>query len=65
MIAADRQQKTLMTVLHHQKKKKQVSTQFHLLYPWNTNNTLNKDFDTTIYFRKENNKCTCPAHYTV
>ena len=27
-------------------KKKKVCSQFHLLYPLNTNNTLNKHFDT-------------------
>ena len=42
MTATGKQQKTLMTVLH-QKKQKQVCSQFHLLYPWKTNNTLNKD----------------------
>ena len=43
MTATGGQQKTLMTVLH---TKKQVCSQIHLLYPWGTNNTLNKDFDT-------------------
>ena len=43
MTATGGQQKTLMTVLH---KKKKVCSQFYLLYPLNTNNTLNKHFDT-------------------
>ena len=44
MTATGGQQKTLMTVLHQ--KKKMVCSQFHLLYPLNTNNTLTKHFDT-------------------